>query len=72
MPKKNRAYKSAKRSKELDRLRKQEEKRQRRLRKLEATGEIPAAAEPVPETDAAAPAEAEPESSETPGSTEPD
>jgi len=31
MPKSNRAYKSAKRSKELDRLRKREEKRKRRL-----------------------------------------
>jgi len=31
MPKSNRAYKSAKRSKELDRLRKREEKRKRKL-----------------------------------------
>jgi hypothetical protein len=31
MPKSRRAYKSAKRSKELDRLRKREEKRRRRL-----------------------------------------
>jgi hypothetical protein len=72
MPKKNRAYKSAKRSKELDRLRKQEEKRLRRLRKLETPGESPVETEAVPETDASASEETKPEPSETSGSTEPD
>ncbi|MGA2587537.1 MAG: hypothetical protein ABSF88_11020 [Candidatus Aminicenantales bacterium] len=47
MAKNNRAYKSAKRNKELDRLKKREEKRLKRLR-----GETPA-----PETGEEAPAE---------------
>jgi len=51
----NRAYKSAKRNKELQRLKKREEKRQRRLQgklKPEEEGEAAPAAESVePETD---------------------
>ena len=54
MPKKNRAYKSAKRSKELDRLRKQEEKRLRRLHKLENPEETPVEPGAAPEGEAGA------------------
>ncbi len=53
----NRAYKSAKRNKELQRLKKQEEKRLRRIGKLkpEEEGEAPPAEEgAVPEVDLAA------------------
>jgi hypothetical protein len=39
MPKSSRAYRSAKRSRELDRLRKQEEKRRRRQHKGGVPGE---------------------------------
>ena len=51
MPKKNRAYKSAKRNREISRLQKQEEKRKKRLEreKSGAEGEIqPILGEDVP------------------------
>lgn len=55
----NRAYKSAKRNKELQRLKKQEEKRLRRLGKLKeeeetAAAGAPAGEGPEPEVDLAA------------------
>ena len=40
MPKNNRAYKSAKRSKEISRLQKQEEKRKKRLEREKADAEM--------------------------------
>jgi len=62
LPKTNRAYKSAKRNRELDRLRKQEEKRKRRLgvdETLPEDGEaIPGT---VPDADPNAPAPADPD-----------
>ena len=51
VPKNNRAYKSAKRSKEISRLQKQEEKRKKRLEREKAEAEMgiqPPAGEDAP------------------------
>jgi len=71
LPKTNRAYKSAKRNKELDRLRKREEKRKRRLGADETPSEDGQAAPgmvPAVDPDAPAPADGDPEA---PGSDDP-
>ena len=62
MPKSKRAYKSAKRSRELDRIKKQEKKRLRRLGLDKPAGEGEEPAPPLEETpaqDAETPAESE-------------
>ena len=72
LPKTNRAYKSAKRNKELDRQRKQEEKRRRRL----GAGDKPAEDGDMPAAPSETPVEGEPEAAadkdpEAPGSDDP-